>query len=109
MVGLTIFSAIRRTLGRSTRNGFIGLIIGGGLIEGLAALLNKSDVTLQTVTSTAPATPSLFVHVAAVLLALTMGALAAVWTAAVRTVKGVVQGADNVVDAVDGPQRHGLF
>jgi hypothetical protein len=108
---MTIFGAIRQTIGRSFRNGFIGLIVGGGLIEGLAALLNRGGVTLQNVTSVSSASSNytLFVHVVAVLMALTLGALSAVWTAASRTVEGVLKGADNAVDAVDGPNRHGLF
>ncbi|MBA3825636.1 MAG: hypothetical protein H0X24_17280 [Ktedonobacterales bacterium] len=108
MVALTIFGAIRQTLGRSLRNGFFGLIIGGALVEGLATLLNKSDVTLQNL-AVSTSSNTLFVHVAAILLALAMGSLFTVWTVAVRTVQGVVKGADNAVDAVDGPSRHGLF
>lgn len=108
MVAMTIFGAVRQTLGRSLRNGFFGLIIGGGLVEGLATLLNRSDVTLQNL-SVSTSSNTLFVHVTAVLLALALGGLFTVWTVAVRTVQGVVKGADNAVDAVDGPNRHGLF
>jgi hypothetical protein len=108
MVALTLFGAIRQTLGRSLRNGFFGLLIGGGLVEGLATLINKGDVTLQTLSVNTSA-PTLFVHVVAVLLAITMGSLFTVWTVASRTVQGIAKGADNAVDAVDGPKRHGLF
>jgi hypothetical protein len=104
----SLFGAIRQTLGRSLRNGFFGFLIGAGLVEALAGLLNKSNVSSVQNLIAAPQY-TLFVHVVAALFAVTLATLCMVWTAAVRTVQGLLKGADEVVDAVDGPNRHGLF
>ncbi len=108
MQATTFMGTLRQTLGRSLRNGFIGLLAGAALIEGLAALLNKESITsLQSLTATPSFT--LFVHVVAGLFALTLAALCMVWTTVIHAAKGVLQGANEVVDAIDGPTRHGLF
>jgi hypothetical protein len=104
----TLLGVVRHTLGHAFRNGLIGLLAGAALIEGLAALLNKESITsLQSLSATPSFT--LFVHVAAVLFAVTLGVLCVVLTAAMRTVRGVLHGVNEAADAIDGPSRHGLF
>jgi hypothetical protein len=104
----TLFGGVRDTIGHALRNGFWGLLIGAGLIEGLAAFLNKESITSVQSLITMPSY-TIFVHVTAALFGVTLSVLCIVWTAAMRTVKGTIHGADQLVDTVDGPNRHGLF
>ncbi len=126
-----VWEAFRRALGHVLRAALIGLVIGFVLVEALAAFLNKTagdptgiTLTWPPVISFAPTTT--FVHVMAVIFALTLAYLAGFTVAVTETAHGLVYAAehvddavgavaneginlaDAVVDAVDGPNRHGF-
>lgn len=126
-----LWEAFKLALGRTVRAALIGLIAGFALVEALALLLNFTDAGRFGVTFTWPPSVSLaptsaFVHVMAVLFALTLAYVAGFTVAVKQTFQGVVYAvdhvdeavaavaneglniADAVVDAVDGPNRHGF-
>ena len=127
-----IWEAFTRALGRVIRAALLGLIIGFALVEILAAILNHAagdpagiTLTWPPVISFAPLT--LFTHVMAVLVALLLAYLFGFTVAVTETIHGLVYTAehvddavaaaatggvnfaDAVVDAVDGPNRHGFL
>jgi len=127
-----LWEAFTRALGRVVRAALIGLVIGFALVEILAAIFNHTagdpagiTLTWPPVISFAPIT--LFVHVMAVLFALLLAYLFGFTVAVTETIHGLVYAAehvddavaaaatggvnfaDAVVDAVDGPNRHGFL
>lgn len=118
-----LWEAFKQALGRTVRAALLGLIVGFALVEGLAALLN---VTGGQVGATLAWPPSVFVHVIAALFALMLAYLLGFTVAVTETFHGLVYAAehvddavaavaneglniaDAVVDAVDGPNRHGF-
>ena len=126
-----LWEAFKLTLGRVVRAALIGLVAGFVVIELLALLLNftgdgRFGVTFAWPPSVSLAPTSAFVHVAAVLFALTLAYVAGFTVAVKETFQGVIYAAehvddavaavaneglniaDAVVDAVDGPNRHGF-
>jgi hypothetical protein len=127
-----VWDAFRLAIGHVLRAALIGLVIGLVVVEALAAFLNKTagdpaGITLvwPPTISFAPATA--FVHIMAVVFALTLAYLFGFTVAVTETVRGLVYAAehvddavgavanegmnmaDAVVDAVDGPNRHGFL
>ncbi|HEX8727991.1 MAG TPA: hypothetical protein VF739_05180 [Ktedonobacterales bacterium] len=126
-----LWEALRQALGRTVRAALIGLVAGFLLIEGLAILLNsigesRFAIHLGWPPSVSLAPTSAFVHVVAILFALTLAYLFGFTVAVKETFQGVIYAvdhvdeaiaavaneglnlADAVVDAVDGPSRHGF-
>lgn len=127
-----LWEAFTRALGRVLRSALIGLIIGFALVEILAAILNRTAGDPTGITFVWPPTISfapmtLFVHVMAILFALLLAYLFGFTVAVTETIHGLVYAAehvddavaaaatggvnfaDAVVDAVDGPNRHGFL
>ena len=108
------FTAARHALGRIVRVWLLGVLIGALAMEGAALALGGGWP------------PRTFAHVAAVVLALVLGYAFAATTALIEGVRGLAAAAgqiddvaragadaginvlDAVVDAVDGPNRHGI-
>ena len=108
------FKAVRQALGRILRAGVLGLALGVIIAELTGYFLNGGWP------------PQLFTHLAAGALALTLGYALAVTVAASEGVRGMIAAvsqlddvvrvaadrgldmADAVVDALDGPDRHGF-
>lgn len=126
-----LWEALRRAVGRTVRAALIGLVVGFLLIEGLAILLNSIGESRFAIHLGWPPTVSLaptsvFVHVVAVLFALLLAYVLGFTVAVKETFQGVIYAvdhvdeaiavvaneglnlADAVVDAVDGPNRHGF-
>lgn len=113
-LGRDFLRAIRHAIGRVLRGWLIGLLVGALLAE-IAGFFVEGDW---------PSRP--FVHAAAIALALTLGYAVAVTVAMVEGVRGMMAAAtqlddvakvaataglgviDAAVDAVDGPDRHGI-
>lgn len=127
-----IWEAFRRAIGRVLRAALIGLVVGFVLVEGLASVLHITAgspagflLGWPPVINFAPDTE--FVHIMAIVFALTVGYLCGFTVAVTQTIHGVVYAAehaddaieavaneglnmaDAVVDAVDGPTRHGFL
>ncbi|MFI5271710.1 MAG: hypothetical protein ACHQ4H_01585 [Ktedonobacterales bacterium] len=112
--GRDFVTAVRRALGRVLRASAVGLVIGALVAELAGFALNGGWP------------PQMFTHLVAGGLALTLGYSLAVTVAAVEGVRGMVLAAarlddvakatadrgldvvDAVVDALDGPDRHGF-
>jgi hypothetical protein len=105
----TVWKALRQTLGRAFRAGFIGLVAGGALVELLAVFLNRGDLGSLNWPPTFDGVYTLFVHIIAGIFGIILGALFAVTTATVNTIRELLNAADKAVDAIDGSERHGLF
>lgn len=126
-----LWEALRQAIGRTVRAALIGLVVGFLLIEGLAILLNsigesRFAIHLGWPPSVSLAPTSVFVHVVAVLFALLLAYVLGFTVAVKETFQGVIYAvdhvdeaiaavaneglniADAVVDAVDGPSRHGF-
>lgn len=126
-----VWAAFRAALGRVMRAGLGGLVAGFMLVEGLAAVLNKTVGDASGITLTWPPTvnisaPTFFVHLMAVITGLLLAYLLAFTVAVVQTLRGIffaaehaddvvatvvdkgLDVADAAVDAVDGPERHGF-
>ncbi len=126
-----LWEALRRAVGRTVRAALIGLVVGFLLIEGLAILLNSIGESRFAIHLGWPPTVSLaptsvFVHVVALLFALLLAYVLGFTVAVKETFQGVIYAvdhvdeaiavvaneglnlADAVVDAVDGPNRHGF-
>ena len=126
-----LWEAFRGAIGKVLRMALLGLVIGFFLVEILAAIFNRTagdpagiTFTWPPVISFAPLT--FFVHTMAVFVALLMAYLFGFTVAVVETIHGLVyvaehvddaveavantglNAADAVVDAVDGPNRHGF-
>ncbi len=127
-----VWEALTHALGRVLRAALIGLVLGFALVEVLAAIFNRTSgdpsgftLTWPPIFSVAPLT--LFVHVMAILVALLLAYLFGFTVAVTETIHGLVYAAehvddaaaaiasggvnfaDAVVDAVDGPNRHGFL
>jgi hypothetical protein len=114
-LGAQFFRAVRQAIGRILRAALAGIVLGGAAGEAAGFFLNGG---------TWP--PSTFVHVAAGAMAIILGYALAVTAALVQGVRGMVAAAshvddvaraagdaglnvvDTLVDAVDGPNRHGI-
>ncbi len=126
-----LWEALRRAVGRTVRAALIGLVVGFLLIEGLAILLNSIGESRFAIHLGWPPTVSLaptsvFVHVVPVPFALLLAYVLGFTVAVKETFQGVIYAvdhvdeaiavvaneglnlADAVVDAVDGPNRHGF-
>lgn len=108
------FRGVRRALGRVMRAWLLGLLLGGVVLE----------ITAYAVTREWP--PHVFTHVATVAFAIVLSYAFAITVALVQGVRGMVAVTgqlddvakeavnaginvlDTVVDAVDGPNRHGI-
>jgi hypothetical protein len=113
------FDGMRHAIGRIFQGGLIGFLLAAVSIEVAAYFLDGSNGG-----SVWP--PTIFAHVAALAFAIAVGYAAALTVAVTEGIKGVVTVAeslddvakttidsglnivDNVVDAVDGPNRHGI-
>ena len=128
---IRLWEAFKQALGRTVRAALLGLIIGFVGIELLAILLNsigesRFAIHLGWPPSVSLAPTSAFVHVVAILFALMLAYLLGFTVAVKETFHGLVYAAehvddaigavaneglnlaDAVVDAVDGPNRHGF-
>lgn len=128
---IRLWEAFKQALGRTVRAALIGLIVGFVGIELLAILLNsigesRFAIHLGWPPSVSLAPTSAFVHVVAILFALTLAYLLGFTVAVKETFHGLIYAAehvddavgavaneglnlaDAVVDAVDGPNRHGF-
>ncbi len=112
--GRNFMIALRRALGRVLRAGMLGFVL-GALIAELAGLALNGGWP-----------PQIFTHAVAGALAVTLGYAMAVTVAAVEGVRGMAAAlsqlddiarvtadrgldvVDAVVDALDGPNRHGF-
>ncbi len=128
---MRVWRAFREAFGHILRAAALGLVIGFVLGEVLAAILNKTagdptglTLTWPPVISFAPVTA--FVHVMAILFALALAYAVGLTVAVNETIRGAVYAAehvddaigavahegvnvaDAVVDALDGPNRHGF-
>ena len=126
-----LWEALRQAIGRTVRATLIGPVVGFLLIEGLAILLNsigesRFAIHLVWPPSVSLAPTSAFVHVVAILFALLLAYVLGFTVAVKETFHGLVYAAehvddaiagvaneglnlaDAVVDAVDGPNRHGF-
>lgn len=126
-----LWDAFKRAVGHMLRAALLGLALGFIFVEALAAAINHISgapsgftLTWPPVFSVAPNT--LFVHVMALVFALTLAYLFGLTAAVVEVTRGVIFAADHVdeavgavahegvnladavVDAVDGPNRHGF-
>jgi integral membrane sensor domain MASE1 len=113
------FDGMWHAIGRIIRGGLIGFLLAALSIEVAAYFLNS-----DTGASVWP--PTIFTHVAALAFAIALGYAVALTVAVAEGIKGMVSVAeslddvakttidsglnviDNVVDAVDGPDRHGI-
>jgi integral membrane sensor domain MASE1 len=113
------FDAMWHAIGRIIRGGLIGFLLAALSIEVAAYFLNSNSGA-----SVWP--PTIFTHVAALAFAIALGYAVALTVAVAEGIKGMVSVAeslddvakttidsglnviDNVVDAVDGPDRHGI-
>ncbi|HEU5346763.1 MAG TPA: hypothetical protein VFX31_04935 [Ktedonobacterales bacterium] len=128
---IRLWEAFKQALGRTVRAALLGLIVGFVGIELLAILLNsigesRFAIHLGWPPSVSLAPTSAFVHVVAILFALMLAYLLGFTVAVKETFHGLVYAAehvddaigavaneglnlaDAVVDAVDGPNRHGF-
>lgn len=113
------FAGMRHAIGRIFQGGLIGFLLAALSIEVAAYFLNGGGGgTLWP--------PTIFTHVAALAFAVAVSYAVALTVAVTEGVKGMVSVAeslddvaktaidsglnvvDNVVDAVDGPNRHGI-
>ena len=112
--GRNFVTAVRKALGRVLRAGMVGLVLGALAAELAGFFLNGGWP------------PRVFTHLVAGALALVLGYALAVTVAAVEGVRGMVaavtqlddvvkvtadrglDAVDAVVDALDGPNRHGF-
>lgn len=108
------FRGVRQALGRVLRAWLLGVLLGGAALE----------ITAYAVTRVWPPHP--FTHIATIAFALALSYAFAVTVALVQGVRGLVavtgqlddvakeavnagiNALDTVVDAVDGPNRHGI-
>lgn len=127
-----IWTAFRQALGRVARAALIGLVAGFVLVELLATALyhlagSPAGLTLGWPPAVSVAPETAFVHIMAAVFAVTIAYLAGFTVAVSQTVRGLVFAAehvddavgavasgglnlaDAVVDAVDGPNRHGFL
>lgn len=127
-----IWSAFRQALGKVARAAVIGLIAGFALVELLATAMyhiagSPAGLTLGWPPAVSVAPETAFVHIMAIVFALTIAYMAAFTVAVSQTFRGLVYAAehvddaigavaneglnmaDAVVDAVDGPNRHGFL
>ena len=127
-----IWEAFRKTIGRVLRATLIGLLVGFLLVEGLATILHLTTGSPAGLVLSWPpfitfAPNTAFVHLMAVVFGLTLGYLCGFTVAVTQTIHGLVYAAehvddaigavaneglnmaDAVVDAVDGPDRHGFL
>jgi ABC-type sugar transport system permease subunit len=127
-----VWEAFRQAIGRVLRATLIGLVIGFVLVEGLATILHitagsPAGLVLGWPPLISFAPDTAFVHIMAVAFALTIGYLSGFTVAVTQTIHGLVYAAehvddaigavaneglnmaDAVVDAVDGPDRHGFL
>jgi len=113
-LGRHFLRAVRQALGHVLRASLFGLVLGGAAGEGIGLAFGQGWP------------PSNFVHVVAGAFALLLAYAAAITTALVQGIRGLVAAAsgvddvvkaaadagvnavDAVVDAVDGPNRHGI-
>lgn len=127
-----VWEAFRQAIGHVVRAALLGLVLGLILVEALATILNRTGgspagltLTWPPVVSFAPTTA--FVHIMAVVFALALAYIFGFTVAVTETVRGIVYAADHVdeavaavageglnvadavVDAVDGPNRHGFL
>ena len=128
---IRLWEAFKQALGRTVRAALLGLIVGFVGIELLAILLNSIGESRFAIHLGWPPSVSLeptsaFVHVVAILFALMLAYLLGFTVAVKETFHGLVYAAehvddaigavaneglnlaDAVVDAVDGPNRHGF-
>jgi hypothetical protein len=129
---MRLWEAFRVALGRIVRATLIGLVVGFVFVEALAAVLNRTAGDPAGITLTWPPAVSFapitaFVHIMAILFAITLAYLFGFTVAVAETFHGLVYAAehvddaiaavandgmnmaDAVVDAVDGPNRHGFL
>lgn len=129
---MRLWEAFRVALGRIVRATLIGLVVGFVFVEALAAVLNHTagdpagiTLTWPPVISFAPITA--FVHITAIIFAVMLAYLFGFSVAVKETFHGLIYAAehvddaiatvandglniaDAVVDAVDGPNRHGFL
>lgn len=127
-----IWEAFRHAIWHVLRAAVIGLLVGFVLVEGLATILHHTagspaGLILGWPPSISFAPSTAFVHIMAVVFALTIGYLSGFTVAVTQTIHGLVYAAehvddaigavaneglnvaDAVVDAVDGPDRHGFL
>jgi integral membrane sensor domain MASE1 len=113
------FDGMWHAIGRIIRGGLIGFLLAAIAIEVAGYFLNSDGGA-----SVWP--PTIFTHVAALAFAIVAGYAVALTVAVAEGIKGMVSVAeslddvaktavdsglnivDNVVDAVDGPNRHGI-
>ena len=129
---IRLWEAFKLALWRIVRAAVIGLVLGFALIEVLALAFNHVAGASSAVVFTWPFTlnvapPTAFAHVMAALFALTLAYLCGFTVAVKETFHGLIYAAehvddavasvaneglnmaDAVVDAVDGPNRHGFM
>jgi integral membrane sensor domain MASE1 len=113
------FGGVRHAIWRIFQGGLIGFLLGALAVEIAAYFLNGANgATVWP--------PTLFAHVAAIGFAIALAYAVALTVALTEGIKGMVTVAeslddvakttidsglnvvDNVVDAVDGPDRHGI-
>jgi ABC-type sugar transport system permease subunit len=127
-----VWEAFRQAIGRVLRATVIGLVVGFVLVEGLATALNATagspaGLVLGWPPAVSFAPNTAFVHITAVAFALLLGYVSGFSVAVTQTIHGLVYAAehvddaigavaneglnmaDAVVDAVDGPDRHGFL
>ncbi|HET9109831.1 MAG TPA: hypothetical protein VFN78_03290 [Ktedonobacterales bacterium] len=129
---IRLWEAFKVALWRIVRAALLGLVIGFALVELLALPFNHIAGEPAAVALTWPftlnvAAPTAFVHVMAALFALTLAYLCGFTVGVKETFHGLIYAAehvddavatvaneglnmaDAVVDAVDGPNRHGFL
>ena len=127
-----VWEAFRRAIGRTIRAAVIGLLVGFVLVEGLATGLHlafgsPAGLMLNWPPQVSVAGDTAFVHIMAIVFAVTLAYLSGFTVAVAQTIHGLVYVADHVdeavgavaneglnmadavVDAVDGPNRHGFL
>jgi len=116
------FGGMWHAIGRILQGGLIGFLLAALSIEIAAYFLNSNGGPLPW----PPAPPTVFTHVAALAFAIVAAYAVALTVAVAEGIKGMVSVAeslddvaktavdsglnvvDSVVDAVDGPDRHGI-
>ena len=127
-----IWEAFRKAIRHVLRAALIGLVVGFALVEGLATALHITAGSPAGLILGWPPTISFapdteFVHIMAAVFALTIAYVSGFSVAVTQTIHGLVYAAehvddaigavaneglnmaDAVVDAVDGPNRHGFL